>query len=70
MSEIIKNAPIPPRGQAKPGGLCDLMRSMEVGDSMASPVERRSVLYVCAKHVGISIITRMVNGQLFFWRKE
>lgn len=66
---IKKDIPIPPRGQFKPGGLCDTMRKMEIGDSMDSPTERRSVLYVCAKHVGITICTRKMDGKLVFWRE-
>ena len=70
MIDIIKNQPIPPRGQHKPDGVCALMRKMEIGDCTESPVERRSILYVCAKHVGIKIVTRMVKDKLLFWRKE
>jgi len=65
MYQIEKNIPLP-----KATGLADVMRKMEIGDSVVLNESDRLKVSQYAKMNAIKMKTKTVNGVLRMWRTE
>jgi hypothetical protein len=64
---IEKNIPIPARSRR--GGLAEVVRQMQVGDSIVIPVAQRNGMGPLALRLGIKVATRKeAVGQVRVWR--
>ncbi len=70
--KIEKGIPIPPKGGNRSSGAAQLLRGMEIGDSVVFPSKNRHGYYTLAKYAGIKVVVRAIPNTetVRVWRTE